>query len=340
MMGPLSAACKVQVRDIMGVQSMPLIRGVNLGRTDATTTTAPSPVVPELYMACVRGDLARATTLVENEDADIEVIVYGANVLYWACQEGHIGVVQFLLRAGADVNIKRTICLETPLMVSVRRGYVDIVKMLLSHGADPNTETLSKDIPLITAAHQGRKEIVDALISHGANVNHVKKGSNATALYCAAFKGYADIVVSLLENGADMDVARSDNGHTALYVAAQRQREAVIDVFKAYAGKVQTNKPRTCDGETPLHVAAFMGNLKIVNTLLDMGSDPNIRRCDSGETALHICVREGHTHICSRLIEAGANVNSVCDDGSSPLLVALCCSHKDIAARLIKEGAE
>lgn len=58
----------------------------------------------------------------------------GTTALMRAAQEGHHGVVEALVRAGADVN-KRNNERMNALMLASQRGHDAIVKLLIRHGA-------------------------------------------------------------------------------------------------------------------------------------------------------------------------------------------------------------
>lgn len=93
--------------------------------------------------------------------------------LFDAVWEGDIMGVQKALKAGADVNYKNESDL-TPLREAVRRGHTEIVKFLLKRGAEVDVkDNLEGNTALIWAAFIGKKEICKLLLDNGANVNAV-----------------------------------------------------------------------------------------------------------------------------------------------------------------------
>lgn len=90
-----------------------------------------------LMRACAVGNLEMVKLLVElgaNVDADN---MEGWRALISACDGGHADIVDFLIKAGAEVNfITKKKDGWTPLMKACRKGDVDCVKCLLEHGAD------------------------------------------------------------------------------------------------------------------------------------------------------------------------------------------------------------
>lgn len=53
-----------------------------------------------------------------------------ASVLHWACERGCTEIVELLLKYNADVNLQ-TSHGNTPLMAACKNGHLDIVELLL-----------------------------------------------------------------------------------------------------------------------------------------------------------------------------------------------------------------
>ncbi|KPL86812.1 ankyrin repeat domain-containing protein [Herpetosiphon geysericola] len=101
-------------------------------------------------------------------------------------------------------------------------------------------------------------------------------------------------------------------------------------------------------GQTPLHLAAWNGELRLVKQLLELGADPNARDL-YGATPLHAMVRwVTRPDIISTLLEHGAEINAVDAANQTPLHLAASCirrpghqwgNHRDLANFLIAQGA-
>jgi len=113
---------------------------------------------------------------------------------------GHEKVVEYLIKAGAEVNSPSKNALGvTPLQSAVAGGNLEITRLLLTAGASPNVREGGGYTPLHTAAHNGDVEIVHSLIFGGADLE-AKSDKKETPLDIAHKAGH-DEVASLLNAG-------------------------------------------------------------------------------------------------------------------------------------------
>src|SRR5207342_371487 len=106
---------------------------------------------------------------------------YGVTPLSLACGNGNAGVIDQLLKGGADPN-RAVRAGETPLMLAARSGNADAVKVLLRAGAAVDAkETWNGQTALMWAAAAGHAAVVQVLVDHRADVR-TRSNSGATAL--------------------------------------------------------------------------------------------------------------------------------------------------------------
>lgn len=124
----------------------------------------------------------------------------GFQPLGLAAYFGQLNIVDYLLKAGAEVNSPSKNSLRvTPLQSAVAGGHLEITRRLLEAGASPNVREGGGYTPLHTAAHNGDIEIVRNLIFGGADLEAVSDKKEKPL--DMALKSGHDEVVSLLKAG-------------------------------------------------------------------------------------------------------------------------------------------
>ncbi|XP_051928872.1 cyclin-dependent kinase 4 inhibitor C isoform X1 [Hippocampus zosterae] len=100
-------------------------------------------------------------------------------------------VVEVLLDAGADPNLRDPVLGLTATHDAAREGFADTVRALLAHGADVNLADERGNLPLHLAAKWGRVEAVRVLV--GATVDPLTANVDGhTAEQLALLSGYGD----------------------------------------------------------------------------------------------------------------------------------------------------
>jgi ankyrin repeat protein len=123
------------------------------------------------------------------------------SALHHAAYRGALGMVNVLLSAGADVDI-RNVRGETPLMWACKTDALTLAVTLLDRGADPVARDHVGLQPLHHAAERGQILIMDALLLRGAPVTAVD-GKDKSALHWACYADQTRAVEWLLQEGVD-----------------------------------------------------------------------------------------------------------------------------------------
>lgn len=111
-------------------------------------------------------------------------------------------------------------------------GHLDIVQLLVRLGADINLVPERGISPLDEAASTGRLEVVQYLVQQGASLDVSRPGR--TPLFSAIYGGHTDVVRFLLEAGMDPHVVyRGKNGRlqNALSFAQEYERTEIAELL-------------------------------------------------------------------------------------------------------------
>jgi len=199
----------------------------------------------------------------------------------------------------------------TALHYASLNGHKDVVQLLLSYEASCNSVDEAGSSPLHLAAWAGNGEVVRILLETGPSIPNVNltNGDKETALHCASQYGHLDAVKLLLDAGADPNI-KNIREETALDHAAQYGRietvrllletnPEMVGKYTAYGSMLYTH--------TPLHLASRNGHKQVVEELLRVGLDINVRT--SRGTALHEAALCGKVEVVRALLEQSINTN-------------------------------
>lgn len=301
-----------------------------------------------LPLACKRGQLKMAKIILGN-GADVDAAddsALGMNPLYFAAQNNHPDVLEWLLENGANVDIVSKDLCTTPLWVAVDFGYTDIVAQLLAANADANKRRadVSGNTPLQIAVRANRASIVKLLLEAKADPDLEQTDKNGKRpLYRAAQYGFNDVIGLLLDAGAGVDTPIGTEGcQTPLYIAANcGQSKAVQQLLDAGATVDITTKDSKA--LTPLLEAAAGGHHVTAQKLLDAKADVDktTSTANYGMSPLYRAAEKGHREVVKVLLNANATVDkATSDDGTTPLLMAAWCGHTEVVQDLLEFNAD
>ncbi|KAL2118940.1 hypothetical protein VTJ04DRAFT_5899 [Mycothermus thermophilus] len=208
--------------------------------------------------------------------------------IHEAAREGKLAVVESLLQANPRLAQLKDDDGRLPIHWAVSYNHPDIVSLLISQkGFDPDAEDDSGWTPfMIAASIKDGDKVADILLSRGADVNQTNNNGQ-TALHFIASKNNLDLARRLLES------------HTP--AASTRVRDK--------------------RGQYPIHRAAAIGSVPMINLLIKHKSPINATD-SAGQTPLHHAVAEGHGDAAIALLKAGAETDKKDVDGYLPLDMA------------------
>ncbi|GKZ38746.1 hypothetical protein AbraIFM66950_011182 [Aspergillus brasiliensis] len=227
-----------------------------------------------------------------------------------AARRGNIGLVEFLLDQGANIDVQdaysedneyHTGSAYTALQIAAFWGHTAVVECLLDRGADANAVRQTLGTPLHAALEGGHFDVADMLLSGGAEIDK-HWGIFGSCLQVSSERGDIETVRFLLERDANIEDRGGENGNA-------------------------------------LQVACNAGHIDIIKLLLDSGADVRSPGRDIGN-ALQAASTTGHIEVVKLLLQHGIQVDEV--DGNSETALCLAAENGDecMLNFLLKEGAK
>lgn len=140
-------------------------------------------------------------------------------------------------------------------------------------------------------------------------------------IWQAAVDNDLNKIKSLLQKGYNIN-ARDSSGYTALHYAARNKHEKCVEYLLENGGCV--NCVTKSGKDTPLHRAAYVGNLNIVKKLVEHGAKLEIQNTD-GQTCLHKAVQNNHFEVVRYILTCVPSLENI-KDLRNKTAMEYCCS--------------
>ncbi|XP_067650391.1 ankyrin repeat domain-containing protein 50-like [Haliotis asinina] len=271
----------------------------------------------QLHKACRKGDLGRVKHILFQGSVDVNSRgeKHRKTPLMVAAQEGHVKLVHFFVRKGADVSLVDENG-DNVLHMACRGGLMAIVKYIVKHTTvDINSKGMRGSTPLLQTVYCGYMDVFIFLVSKEANVSHVDDdGENILHLAC---RGGHEYMVRYVLEECSVDInSRGNNGETSLMKAAS---EGHIHVFRCLMSFGANRHLVDTDGDNILHHASIAGHGNMVvfivtREMVDINSRGKYER-----TPLMRAAYYGHREICDLLVRFGGRMDLVDDKGHNIL---------------------
>ena len=218
--------------------------------------------------------------------------------------------MRWLLEHGADPNVTSYERRETPLhQVARQGGGLGIAQALLEHGADPDAARADGRTPYVIAYRRGDVGLCELLRSHGA----APTLTGIDEFLGAAMRGDDAAARAVLAREGDLLSRFDEEDHAILpQLLAEKQP---IDFARLVALGFDLTQEGAWGG-TPLHHAAWRGNVEMVRELVRIGAPRDLRDKTYGSSPLawavhgsRFCRSADHeyTQIAQLLLEAGSS---------------------------------
>lgn len=271
--------------------------------------------------ALEQGDLNKIKQLLLETRIDIKTItINGDPPLIVAAKKGYLDIVEWLLKTNNASITDKSPNGSTAVLWAAECGHLPVVKWLLEEGgASIDDKTIEAKKTILLCAAQGKQlHVMQWLIENGISSVHEsdKYKSTYTALIYAARNGDVPSVQWLLEEGG----VTHDEICVALSSAASYNHPDVAKLLIEHGATLTSDLL----GNTPLHQACVLGNLRIVELIYKHLSKMNIPdlRNNNWDTPLIFAAAGGHLPLVKWLLKNGSTIKERNIFTMTPLIAA------------------
>ncbi|KAH6653770.1 ankyrin repeat-containing domain protein [Truncatella angustata] len=290
-----------------------------------------SKVEMELDLACLRGDAAILNALLKRLKQLSPETKAPAYILINACKIGHRAIAKSLVEAGA--NVKGA---EGPLALeqAVDQGHLDVVDFLLKQEVDVNVVSSDKSSPLHRSIRRGYSHISDRLLEVGG-IRDLADADGITALHLAARSGDVTLVKKIINLPRQIP-EYSKTVSSPLHEAATGGH---LEVIRILLDKGMPIDSPDSNGRTALFLALSKNHVEVISELFSRGAVITFGN-DYSASALKQAVVHGNLDATKKLIARGADVGGGEGRTGTPLTDAAIRNFADITRQLIAAGVD
>ena len=142
-------------------------------------------------------------------------------------------------------------------------------------------------------------------------------------------------VIEYVKNGEDVDALGEYNFTPLLYAILSKRIEVAMELVRQ-----QANVNLEMDNGTPLHGAAEIGSIELIELLLDQGAKVDAKNKLLGATPLYFACQFGNLEAVKILIEEGAEIDAKTSSGGTPLMIATQMNRMNTVEYLLEKNAD
>jgi ankyrin repeat protein len=296
-----------------------------------------------LHLAILGGHDEVVKVWLEQAELNLEVENKDGNtLLHLASLGGHVKVVNIMLEHIPELSLmSKNKDGNSIFHLATKGGHVEVVMVFLEnvHGKKLlNMRNNDWNRPLHLAIEEGHVNVVNTLLEIAGNelgLNEKNRDGN-TPLHLATEGGHHSVVTKLLElvtteKSIGLDSKATNNVHkdanklnlnatneeenTPLHLAAKEGHVKIVDAMLQFAGELTINA-NNIRGNTPLHLAAIHGHVDVVKKLVEPELEVDLNnRNRQGQTPLHFATIKCYPDVVKVLCEAQQRLNANLKDG-------------------------
>ena len=205
-----------------------------------------------------------------------------------AVEEGDIKNVTAMINKDPVLLNQKNEKGESPVLAAIYHHHPALAELLKERGAT---------LDLFSASAYGDLGTVQSILEKDRTLVNSYAPDGWTPLLLAVFFGHDATVQYLLRKGADVRLfSTNEERNTALHVACVTRRRHLVSILLDHEADINASSAFG----TPLHYAAYLGDVLILETLLALDADVTLKNKDS-KTALELAVEKGHAEVMNIL---------------------------------------
>mmetsp|Transcript_10315 Transcript_10315/g.15086 ORF Transcript_10315/g.15086 Transcript_10315/m.15086 type:complete len:451 (+) Transcript_10315:18-1370(+) len=288
-----------------------------------------------IHLASVNGQLELLKVLLESK-ANIMIKNKNEDIpIHLAASKGNSKIVSCLLDHQIETLEARNKYGETPLLVAVVHGNVDVVHCLIEYNSNIKKRDTKGNNVFHLACSYGHLELVDFFAERNKNLMKVQNSWEDTPFLSAIENNQEKIVKRMLELGYKLN--KTDK-QKAVHVGAVKGNLQILEMLIGLGLNLELKNRK---GDTPLNVACFFGKTDIVRRLIDQGVSTALQPDEYGRNHIHKLCEKGKTEILDCFYtDSHEDLNLQDTFGQTPLHVAIARRHFEITKRFIELGVD
>ncbi|XP_049839283.1 serine/threonine-protein phosphatase 6 regulatory ankyrin repeat subunit C-like [Schistocerca gregaria] len=265
---------------------------------------------------------------------------HGRTPLHYAAQAGNYKYVKELLKAGADVNAM-DMDGATPLLMQSSRNYHEVTQLLVRAGADVTASAKNCQRIIHRASQVGSTTDIDYLFDiWPSNWGSDNQGNTILHFATTCSRNRLQFIEQIVSRKLVFVDERNVHGETplAMLVKHSSKCNSAQDEVEILLGAGANPTTKDNNGNTPLHMASSVGNVKVMELLIKAGIDFTLKDVINQTSLKWTSSAEGvedADHVRNQ--KKAAIIDEKNNEGQTPLLLAAGC--RDAVSLLLREGA-
>lgn len=274
-----------------------------------------------------------------------------------AISAGNLRICERLFEEGANLDLGFPSCTGcTPVVYALYHRQFDIAEYLIAKGATIDGRTCNQLMPprytaLHFAASDGDLKVLQTLLER--NPEALLCNCPIQPFHLAIANGHVECVELMIEHTRKLMLPRGvHEGGRRRSVSCnkapldEKALHHLMSTPVCIDGRDQNwclsrngqKIPSMYWGATPLHIAAYGGDVQMTRVLLENGASIDIVN-RAHKTPIHYAALMGHASMIEYLLQSGANVNAVDSIGTSALHQATLSGSLSSVKALVEGGA-